>query len=302
MIVLPPFDPQRPAGNLHNHIAPRPLGPRRRHRRRARRRAASERQPDAPLPGAQDELFPAFDKSDGNVGALGKDRMVFQEGSELVEIIGPDILVHPENGVRISHRHGRRRMQNRRVNRADLQFDEARVAELFGERNLVPFKHRLPHIDGHQPVLMFGRLKNPRQRLKHKRLLARLRRQRLHHAARAVAAGLRLAAVAVDDLDIGVGVRRLRLVDRHDLVEQRRRVARQRPRRLRPDSVRAPAHVGDKDHVAEPVHPGEIDICGHAAAPCCLGVYGGLGGKLPDASEAALRPDISPGFPDQSAP
>jgi hypothetical protein len=25
----------------------------------------------------------------------------------------------------------------------------------------------------------------------------------------------------------------------------------------------APAHVGDKDHVAEPVHLGEIDVCGH---------------------------------------
>ncbi len=54
-----------------------------------------------------------------------------------------------------------------------------------------------------------------------KRLLAGLGGQRLHDAARAVAAGLRHRAVGIEDLDLGVGAGGLRIVDRHDLVELR---------------------------------------------------------------------------------
>ena len=39
-------------------------------------------------------------------------------------------------------------MQHRRVDRPDLQFDRARVAKLFGERDVAPAEFRHAHVDG----------------------------------------------------------------------------------------------------------------------------------------------------------
>ena len=41
-------------------------------------------------------------------------------------------------------------MQNRIVDRADLQLDGARVAEFFRQRNVLPAEFRLAHIDGNR--------------------------------------------------------------------------------------------------------------------------------------------------------
>ena len=41
-------------------------------------------------------------------------------------------------------------MQDRIVDRPDLQFDRAGVAEFLGQRNLVPGETRLAHIDGEE--------------------------------------------------------------------------------------------------------------------------------------------------------
>jgi hypothetical protein len=46
-------------------------------------------------------------------------------------------------------------------------------------------------------------------------------------------------------------------VDRHDLVEARRRIGIERDGRGRRDAIGAAAHVGNDDLVAEPVHLGE---------------------------------------------
>jgi hypothetical protein len=54
-------------------------------------------------------------------------------------------------------------MQDRIVDRPDLQLDAARVGELLGERNLVPGKARLAHVDGRDQrvPLPFQQLSRP---------------------------------------------------------------------------------------------------------------------------------------------
>jgi hypothetical protein len=78
-------------------------------------------------------------------------------------------------------------------------------------------------------------------------LLAGFGRQRLHDAARAVATGLRLRAVGIEDVDEGVGALGLRIVDGHDLVELGLRMRIQRDRSFRRHLVLAAAHVDDQD-------------------------------------------------------
>ena len=77
----------------------------------------------------------------GNIGWFSS------SGPNLGEIVRRDV-VDPEDRVRVAHVHHRRRMQDRLVDRPDLQFDRARVAEFLGERNLVPAKPRRAHVDG----------------------------------------------------------------------------------------------------------------------------------------------------------
>jgi ribosomal protein L1 len=73
--------------------------------------------------------------------------MVFQQRAEAAEVIGVDV-VDPEDRVRIAHVDRGRRMQHRRVDRADLQFDVARVAKLLGKRNFLPAEFWRAHVDG----------------------------------------------------------------------------------------------------------------------------------------------------------
>ena len=49
--------------------------------------------------------------------------------------------------MRIAHIDGRGRMQNRRVDRTDLQFDLSRVMEWLAERDFIPSEARAAHID-----------------------------------------------------------------------------------------------------------------------------------------------------------
>src|SRR5438067_1224192 len=119
VIAFAPFDRKIAAGklNLHNTIGA--LQPRRRDRSSARSRAASHGQPGAALPGADRNVVAIDDMGERNIGALRKDRMVFQERPEPRDIVGADII-DPENRVRIAHVDRGWRMQQRRVDRADL--------------------------------------------------------------------------------------------------------------------------------------------------------------------------------------
>ena len=154
-------------------------------------------------------------------------------------------------------------MQDWGVDRADLQFDAARVEEFLRQRDPVPGEDRLAHVDGNRPVLMFGGVQDAGNCLEGEGLAPRFGGERLHDAARAVAAGLRLGPVRIQDIDPGVGAVRLRIVDRHDLVELGLRIGVQRNRRFRRHLVRSAAHVDDEDLVAKPVHLREFDQSCH---------------------------------------
>ena len=82
-----------------------------------------------------------------DVGALGKDRMIFQQRPEAGKIVGVDV-VDPEDRMRIAHADRGRRVQHGRVDRADLQLDRAGIAKLLRERNVLPAEFRRTHVDG----------------------------------------------------------------------------------------------------------------------------------------------------------
>ncbi|MNX77877.1 hypothetical protein D3C86_1094390 [compost metagenome] len=114
---------------------------------------------------------------------------------------------------------------------------------------------------------MFDGVQDARHRLEGEASLARFGRQRLHHAARAIAAGLRLRAVAIENIDEGIRAANTRIVDRHDLVELCGSIGVQRNRRLRRDHIFTAAHVDNEDLVAKPVHLRKFDRIRHRLKP-----------------------------------
>src|SRR5690606_38777298 len=228
-----------------------------RNRSRARSRAAGKRQASTTLPGANVQCLARTDLRNRDVGAFREDRMVFQQRPELFEVVGPDVFIDPEDRVRIAHRGDRWRMQHRRVNRADLELDGAGVAKLLGERNVLPVKARLAHIDGDEAILVLDRVDDAGERLEGKNLLVGLGGQRRDDAAGAVAAGLRQRAVRIYDLDIKICACETRIVDRHDLIEMRGRIGGKRNRGVRRNAIHATTHIGNNDLVADAVHLGK---------------------------------------------
>src|SRR6185437_6845514 len=129
VVALAPFDRKFAARQRDLHDAIGALQPRRRHRGRAGRRTARPGQPRAALPGAYGDVVAIDDMGERDIGALRKDRMIFQQRHEAREVVGSDII-DPEDRVRIAHVDDRRRMQQRRIDRPDLELDIAGVAEL----------------------------------------------------------------------------------------------------------------------------------------------------------------------------
>ncbi len=78
---------------------------------------------------------------------------------------------------------------------------------------------RLAHIDRNQPVFVLIGGQDASQCLENVILFSAFVRKPLHHAASAIAASLRLCAIAIDDLDIMIGARRLGVMDGHDLIK-----------------------------------------------------------------------------------
>src|SRR4051812_39187427 len=137
VVPLAPLDGELAAGQRYLHDAVGALQPRRRHCGGAGRRAAGSGQPGAAFPGAERDVVAVDDMRQRDVGALGKDRMIFQQRPEAAEIVGVDV-VDPEDRVRIAHADHRWRMQQRRVDRPDLQLDGAGVVKLLRQRNILP--------------------------------------------------------------------------------------------------------------------------------------------------------------------
>ena len=149
-------------------------------------------------------------------------------------------------------------MQDRLVDRPDLQFDPARVAEFLRQRDLVPGEARLAHIDGEEA----GRLRLPAIQqaglgLEGKRVLAGFLEQQRGDAAHAVAAGAHLRAVVVVDADKGIGAGRARRMERHQLVVGGGGRLRGGARFLGGDGRLRAAHIHHHDLVAETVHADE---------------------------------------------
>ena len=82
----------------------------------------------------------------------------------------------------------------------------AGVAELFGQRNVLPAEFRRAHVDGVEIVRRaLPAIQKPRAGLEGDGGLAGLLEQAAHHAAHTVAAGAGFRAVIVVDADEGLG-------------------------------------------------------------------------------------------------
>src|SRR5579872_3838996 len=137
IVALAPFNGEFTAGKRDLHAAFGALEPRGGHRRGARRRTAGLGEAGTALPGADRDVVAVGDMGKRDIGALGKDRMVFQKRTEAAEVVGLDVI-DPEDRMRVAHADDRGRMQDRRVDRADLQLDAAGVTKLLRERNILP--------------------------------------------------------------------------------------------------------------------------------------------------------------------
>ena len=158
------------------------------------------------------------DIGERDIGALGEHRMVFQQRAYLAEIIGIDI-VDPEHRMRIAHVDHGRRMQDRLVDRSDLQLDGAGIAEFLRQRDFVPGKTRHAHVDGRdQRRFALPAVQEPGAGLEDQRALAGFLEHQLGDAAHAVAAGAGFGTVIVVDAHKAVGAGRARRVQRHELI------------------------------------------------------------------------------------
>src|SRR6185437_15262949 len=131
VVALAPFDREHTARQRDLNDPVGTLEPGRRHRRGTCRRAAGLGQPRAALPGADRDVVAIDDMGERDVGALGENRVVFQQRPDAGEIVGVDV-VDPENRVRIAHADRGWRMQQRRIDRPDLEFDITGIAEFLG--------------------------------------------------------------------------------------------------------------------------------------------------------------------------
>src|SRR5215208_1810346 len=143
-VPFAPLDRQVAAGQGDGRLsAGEPLAGRGDHGR-AGRRPAGAGQARAPFPDPQNDVLSAPDCGERDVGALGEDRVVFEEGPDLLELVGVHVF-DEEDRMGIAHVDCRRRVQDRRVDRPDLQLDRAGVLERIAQGDLVPGEPRRAH-------------------------------------------------------------------------------------------------------------------------------------------------------------
>src|SRR6185312_9060735 len=129
-------------------------------------------------------------------------------------------------------------MEHRFVDWANLQLDGTRVAEFFRQWNLVPLEAWGAHVHREHTIGALPAIKNARGRFKNECILAALLGHEIGDAAHAVSAGTRFRAIIVIDANEGVGARRARRVQSHQLIvgcsaRPRRRARADRRRRFR---------------------------------------------------------------------
>src|SRR6185312_3873528 len=162
-------------------------------------------------------------------------------------------------------------------------FDGARVAELLGQWDLVPGKARRAHVDGELRILRRPAIDHARACLEGKIVLAGRGAEQGSDAAHAVAAGAGFGTVVVVDAHEGVGARRARCIERHQLVVVHALARARRARFLGRDRGRAGAQVDDDDLVADPVHLDERPVGERAHLFTCV---------LPAGPVARLSPGL----------
>ncbi len=115
-------------------------------------------------------------------------------------------VIDPEDGVRVADVDHGWRVQHRRIDGSDLQLDAGRVYERLGERDVLPAKARLAHIDGDALGPVDIRLEQAGVRLDAHLGAAKLLGGNESDAARGVAARGDLGAVRIEDAHEHVGV------------------------------------------------------------------------------------------------
>src|SRR5512143_995635 len=99
-------------------------------------------------------------------------------------------------------------MQHRLVDRPDLQFDGACIAEFLYQRNLIPLKAWRPHVHGEQTISTLPAVENAGGGFKSERILAALFRHQISDTAHTVATGAGFRTVIIVDADKCVGAGR----------------------------------------------------------------------------------------------
>ena len=147
VVGLAPLDGEIAARQRDRDLAAGPLGAGGADRGGAGGRAAGAGEAGAAFPGPHDQVLARDHLGERNIGAVRENRMMLQQRADLAQIIGSHV-VDPEDRMGIAHADRRGGMQNRMVDRPDLQLDRPRVGKLLGERDVGPVEAGLPHVDG----------------------------------------------------------------------------------------------------------------------------------------------------------
>jgi hypothetical protein len=151
-------------------------------------------------------------------------------------------------------------MQDRGIDRTDLQFDFARIMERLAERDFVPGKARTAHIDGENSLGPAQAFEPRGGGLQNEFFARRSPRQDKGDAAGPIAAGLGLRAIPVVDRHEGIGSSRARLVQYHELIESKAFAAGNRARFWPADGQARAAQIENGDLIADPIQLGDWPI------------------------------------------
>src|SRR5665213_3138849 len=211
---------------------------------RPRRLAATS----AALPDAQPDRVARQDLRHADIGALRKERVVLELGSEYSNVDRSDVG-HEERRMRIAHAGGGRVLE--RIQRQRQMIGIA----LPRQRNVAPAPARLAHVDRDAVLARGVRRQHAGGGFERDAGSTRLAHEQIGDAAGRIAASLDLAAIGVADAHEGGGGGAVRLFDDDELVGADAGVAR-RDRRSRfvVECQRLGPRIDHDEIVAEPMH------------------------------------------------
>src|SRR5262245_46009491 len=259
VVVFAPVDDEIAAWQGHHYLAAGQPAAGSSHGGGAGGGAASAREPGATLPGPEPQGGRPSDLRERDVGALGKQRIVSDGGSEAGKVVRYDIL-DEENAVGVTD------IDNRRCAETQVcevrQLDCSRVIERLAERDLVPLEARDAQVDGDAAVLSDRRRQHPALRLDADVRRPALGDEQCRHAARSIAARADLATVCIPNAHENVG--KIGGLERYHLVATDASAPVGDRGNLRGAERKRPsARIEHDEIVAESVHLAELDAAGH---------------------------------------